>query len=738
MRKTILIAAVLAAMFAPLVSAQSAEGYYGGSYARMSFIKGSVYVQHGQDAGYEQGELNLVVLEGDKIGTKDGRVEVQLGRRNYLRLGENTQVDIVTLPKRDGDVTKIHLLAGSAFVRIDSLDGEKTFEIHSPDVSFYVMERGLYRVEVRENQETEFAVFSGSAEAAGEEGSVVVGSREQISAANGRLLSAPESLVSRRDELGDWNASRDAVFARKLDRTYLPADYYDYEVELADNGRWVNEAEYGNVWVPNSYYSDWRPYYNGRWSWYPIIGWTWVSYEPWGWCTSHYGRWGWGSGLGWYWIPQRHWGWGPAWVHWYGGHDYIGWCPLSYYNYPAVVLNNRFYGRYSSGYYPNGSRALTVVHRDQLQHRRLSGVALDRTRVGQLGNLSLGSAQPNRRPVLNADGDVASRARQALSREGVRSVGRSFSSTGKRLSSPNLRSNSSSGRTVESGATLSRKTGGGVSSGRVDSSRVGSGRSIRPSSGVEASPSRVRSFPSRSVAGNNSSGSSGSDRSRTSPARSVNSAPVRSGSSGSVGSAQSRETVSRDTARSYPSRKIGGGPGSPSVSSNPSSSRSVGSGTISPRSSSSGRSIQREYGSGLSGSSSPSRTVTTPSRSAGSSSPSYRAPTRRTEAPSRSSSVPSRSSSSPSYSAPSRSSSAPSRSYSPPSRSSSAPSRSYSPPSRSSSSPSYSAPSRSSSAPSRSYSAPSRSSSAPSRSSSGSSVSRGSGSSSSGGSVRRK
>lgn len=697
MRNKILIAAVLAALFAPLVSAQSTEGYYGGSYARMSFIKGNVYVQHGQDAGYEQGELNLVVLEGDKIGTKDGRVEVQLGRRNYLRLGDNSQVDIVTLPHKDGDVTKIHLLAGSAFVRIDSLDGEKTFEIHSPDASFYVIERGLYRIEVRENRETEFAVFSGSAEAAGEEGSAVVGAREQITVANGRLLSAPEALASRRDELGDWNASRDAVFARKLDRTYLPADYSDYEVELADNGRWVNEPEYGNVWVPNSSYSDWRPYYNGRWSWYPIIGWTWVSYEPWGWCTSHYGRWGWGGGLGWYWIPQRHWGWGPAWVHWYGQGDYIGWCPLSYYNYPAVVMNNRFYGRYSNGYYPNGSRALTVVHRDQLQNRRLSGVALDRGRVGQLGNLSLSGAQPNRRPALNADSGLASRARQVLSRDGVRSVGRSFSSTGKRLSSQDLRSNSQSGRPVSSGASLSRNTAGGGASGRVDSSRLDSGRAIRSSSGGEGSVSRVRSFPSRSVSGNNSAAGSNAGRVGSSSSRIQNNAPVRTGSSGSAVTSRSRDTVSRDTVRSFPSRKIGGDTGSPSVSS------------------------------------ARSRAVTSPSRSSGSPSSSYSAPSRSSSAPSRSYSAPSRSSSSPSYSSPSRSSSAPSRSYSAPSRSSSSPS--YSAPSRSSSSPSrsYSAPSRSSSAPSRSFSAPSRSSS-------GSGVSRGSGSSSSssGGHARRK
>ena len=167
------------------------------------------------------------------------------------------------------------------------------------------------------DNETEIFVHQGSAEAAGEQGSVLVRAREKLAAAGGEFLSDPESFYARSDGFDQWNESRDDLLARRSTSAYLPSGISEYEEELGDNGRWVYEQPYGNVWVPYVHHVDWRPYYFGRWSWYPIIGWTWISSEPWGWCTSHYGRWHWRMNLGWYWIPRTHWG--PAWVHWYCG-----------------------------------------------------------------------------------------------------------------------------------------------------------------------------------------------------------------------------------------------------------------------------------------------------------------------------------------------------------------------------------------------------------------------------------
>lgn len=404
------------------------EGYYGYSYARLSYVKGDVFVQRGEDLGYEEGTINLPLVEGDKLGTQEGRTEVHFGRRNYLRLNRFTQVNLIGLPQRGNDLIKLHLLSGEIFLRINFLEVEKGFEVHTPDASFYILEEGLYRLCVKENKETELSVYEGSVEAAGEEGSLFVEKRERLIAADGYFKSDPFYFqASYEDSFDAWNRSREALHNRVTARRYLPEELSEYETELAYNGRWVYERLYGYVWIPYVIHTEWRPYFHGRWVWYPIIGWTWVSYEPWGWCVYHYGRWHWRVGLGWYWIPTRYWG--PAWVHWYRGYDYIGWCPLSYYGYPVVIINNRFYGRYYDRHYPLHSRALTVVHKRQLQAPRISNVALSRKNMTRLGKISLSSKQPSIRPALNRSRILNSQAAKTFSRTNVRPVKKGYLST---------------------------------------------------------------------------------------------------------------------------------------------------------------------------------------------------------------------------------------------------------------------------------------------------------------------
>lgn len=707
MRKIILIATVLVMMSPFVAFAQSSEGYYDRSYVRLNYVKGDVYVQRGQDLGYEQGEVNLVVVEGDKIGTNVGRVEIQLGRRNYLRLDDYTQVDVVNLPRSDSDPTKLHLLSGSIFLRINSLDREKNFEIHTPDASFYLMEEGLYRVDVRDNRETEFSVWSGSAEAAGEEGSVLVRSGEQVVAANGRFTSRPVSVYSRGDDFSDWNETRDALYARRSTKTYLPAEYADYEYELADSGDWAYENSYGYVWVPRHTYSDWRPYYDGRWSWYPIIGWTWVSYEPWGWCTSHYGRWGWGLNLGWYWIPYSRWSWGPAWVHWYWDMDYIGWCPLSYYNYPAVILNNRFYDRYTHNNFPNNSRTLTVVRKDQLQSRRLTQVALDQTRISKIGKISLKSMSPEIRPSIDRHGEIATKAQRVLSRENLRSVSKSFNASAKTIAPEGLKS-SAIKRSAEPGVSKERtlpndkmkesvserviKKDGSVISQPSLRNEKGSVAerpeqkavardSVRPRLEGE-SGSRIRSFPSRGSY-ENESPRRGDKSSAISPPRKNE----EKGNTPPFGDQVPPELREKDNGRTVIRKYDSGEP----INRVPQDGRSVreqpksperNPGSSAPRnngperivkergrsdegaSSAPGRSLQKERERGVTRTSEPlNRSV---SRNDAPSFSRQSSPSRIARTPSRSSSAPSRSSGSSS-----RSSSAPSRSFSSPSRSSS-------------------------------------------------------------------
>jgi hypothetical protein len=499
MRKIVLLSALLA-FFVAFAFSSSEEEYYSYSYARLSYIKGDVYIQRAQDLGYESGMVNLPVVEGDKLGTRDGRAEIHFGRKNYLRMDSHTQVDFAELPKRGKDQVKLHLLSGNIFLRISFLEREKDFEIHTPDASFYILEEGLYRFDVR-NEESEIYVFEGSVEAAGEESSLLVSSEERLIASEGGFNSDPVRFYAGLDDrFSEWNRSRDALYSRASARSYLPAELSEYEVELADNGRWVYEQPYGYVWIPYVVHHDWRPYYYGRWVWYPVIGWNWVSYDPWGWSVYHYGRWQWRFGLGWYWIPTRYWG--PAWVHWWWGYDSIGWCPLSYYGYPGVIINNRFYGRYYHRHYPLNSRVLTVVHKRQLQARRISKVALSQKEVSGLGKISLSAKQPNIRPHINRSDPKARIAAKVFSGSNIRKVEKGYVSGKNRISPSRLKQTESPGGSRILRASSSKAQTRSVS--RKTGKILSQSKSVSQRSLVKAYPSRRASSRLRSISSDSS------------------------------------------------------------------------------------------------------------------------------------------------------------------------------------------------------------------------------------------
>jgi hypothetical protein len=652
-----------------MASAQT-ESYYDDSFARMSYVSGDTAVQRAQELGTEAGTVNLAVVAGDRLITREGRMEIHFGDRNYLRLDRQTRVDVMELPVSSRDSIKLALLSGDVFLRISFLDQDQEIELHTPDASFYVLEAGLYRISAVENRETALEVIEGSMEAAGESVSEVVRTRERLVAAGGGFIFGPAPLSSLSpDAFSNWNLGRDELLSRAVSQSYLPEEMGAYEAELDYYGHWTYEQPYGYVWIPHVHHDTWRPYYYGRWVWYPIIGYTWVSYEPWGWCVSHYGRWQWRFGLGWYWIPRL--GWGPAWVHWYHGSSHYGWCPLSYHGYPGVIVNNHYYGRTHFRDYPLDSRTMVVVTKHQLQNPNVSRVALSRSQLRGLGRVQLTGRQP---AALSPAGDsVRGSGRTSLTdRSPIRTYGRSSGSRISAGSSPARRSFGSDrgpdtttrgdptrlrsypSRSARGGSPSASTPGAGSPAGRIG----GSGR-IPETSRSSRSNGVLRTYPSRSPATgrgtsmNRSVAARSPSRDgavRTSPGRispgadagrsSARSGIVRYPSRSSAARNPSRADGSRTSSvvRGVPSRGSGYGSRS-SVSRAPSSrgSRSSASRTMTPRSSSTVRSTGRSAvigrsSSRITGTRSPAATRSVPSRSSRSSV--SRAPASRSSRPS--------------------------------------------------------------------------------------------------------
>jgi len=536
MKKAWLLAVAFIVLIPLGLLAQSdaaSDGYYPWSYARLSYVSGEVFVKRSANLGTEKAEINLALVQGDQLATENGQAEVQLGHRNYLRLDSHSKVEIALLPKEADGRIGIHVLEGNAYLRIGSLSAEKAVEVDTPDASYYVLEEGLYRFNVGQTQQTEALVFEGSLEAAGEAGSVVVRADESIIASNGRMLGDPAPFSSRADDFDQWNEARDEMEAPQSTNRRLPSDLEDYENELDQNGSWTYEQPYGYVWVPYGVGVDWRPYLYGYWDWYPVIGWTWVSSEAWGWPVYHYGRWSWRFGLGWYWIPDYHWG--PAWVHWWWDNNYIGWCPLSWYNRPIVVLNNVFYDRFSGRYFPVNNRALTVVRRNELQSPDLARQALRGVELGRLDRIALTAQQPSFEAGLNRGGLQAPGAARVFStRPGIRSEARNFPS-GEATSLSRQRPGNAAAPARESG--IARSSGSGA---------------VRSERGIHVYPSSTGAGEQRQTESGSYGGEGRSSRAiRNYPPSSRESSPARSARSSSL----SREggTSSRSV-RTYPSR----------------------------------------------------------------------------------------------------------------------------------------------------------------------------------------
>jgi hypothetical protein len=625
MRKTALMAIIIISAVGLGFAQETAKApdrkpadvkYTDNSFARLSFLDGKAFIQRASDLAYEDLLVNTPIAAGDRLGTAEGRVEIFLGRKNYLRLDENTKIDVLALPKKDAGVTRLRGWAGSVYLDINGMAKEKEIEFLTSDATFYFLENGVYRIDVRENKETEILVFSGVVEASGEEGSVLVKKDQRLIVSDGRFQGKPGSFFAAPDDAFDrFNDSRDTKVGRQVARKYLSGDLEDYEGELDENGDWVYENPFGYVWVPRGMAGDWMPYTNGRWTWLPMAGWSWLPYESWGWSTYHYGRWHWGMNRGWYWIPMS--GWGPGWVNWWWNDDYYGWAPMSYWGYPGVIIDNFYYGRGWRDYrdYPMNSRALTVVRKDQLMARDIHAVALKNDAIRSIGKMSLNERTPDIRPASSPR--ISTESLGGGGRVILRNGGESGTS-GKAAGSGSKGTLNPRGR--DTGAT---QGGGDRKIDPKSTSGSGSGKTVEPTKkGESAPPAKSSPPPERRIRKKieeyapNTSGGSGRTAVLGYPSRmtdpqgtvSRNGARQDSGSvldrlyrsiTGGSGSSSSRGTVNRGSSSSG-SKSVSSAPRAmPRISSSTSSSSSRGSSSSSsPRSSSGSSSSGRSSGGG--------------------------------------------------------------------------------------------------------------------------------------------
>ncbi|HVG19423.1 MAG TPA: DUF6600 domain-containing protein [Blastocatellia bacterium] len=318
--------------------------------ARLSFVQGDVSFLRAGVTEWAAAVENLPLLAGDQVYAGPGaRAEVQLGRGNYIRLSESTALTITELLDTSA---QFEVTEGIAIIRIERLaTAFRRFEVDTPNSALVLQQDGLYRVNVRGENDSEVIVRNGAAEVSTLDGNFKVreGYRLVVDTNPGGRLEI--ALESSRDDWDQWSYERDTTidggivaaspdYVNSYETTY---DSFYGASDLSSYGTWTTDPSYGYCWRPRVA-SDWAPYRNGQWIWVPAAGWTWLSNEPWGWAPYHYGRWVHVSAFGWTWVPgfgshnyvrhnRSNYRWRPALVYFFDcptsrGH-YVGWYPLA-------------------------------------------------------------------------------------------------------------------------------------------------------------------------------------------------------------------------------------------------------------------------------------------------------------------------------------------------------------------------------------------------------------------------
>jgi hypothetical protein len=310
-----LVVVALLLLLAPALFAQE------GSHARivrLSYIDGTVTIDRNDGQGPEKAILNMPIIQGVRLtAEEDSRLEVEFENGSTLRLVGPGEVAFRELSLQgSGDkVSYVDVKSGLAYFNVN-LKNDDDFRVAFDSHNFALKKSSRFRVNVDLDVQR-VAVFKGELELQGVPDEVKVKKNETLSFDS--TDSQRYFLAKDIDSLGPdaWDKQRDEdrdTLARSQDYKQAMSYYggpYSYGTwDLARYGNFFYSPGYGWLWQPFGWGFNSDPFSNGAWSYYPSVGWVFVSYYPWGWTPYRYGGWAFVPGYGWCWRPG---GYGSGW-----------------------------------------------------------------------------------------------------------------------------------------------------------------------------------------------------------------------------------------------------------------------------------------------------------------------------------------------------------------------------------------------------------------------------------------
>ena len=297
---------------------------------RIAYIEGQLLRYMPDEDDWVLTDVDTPFGQNDNLfSSEDGKAEIIMPNNTLLRIGGDTQVQLIELTN---EVTETDISSGTA--RLYNKSSSVEIKATTPFGDVIMPPDSVCDIYVHENQ-AEVVSLKGSVEF------IKTGSetRNEVIAGSSSIIVNAEQIIASAERVvpawNSWNVAREAQWAQRMQargesKKYLPENLQYNAVELDDNGRWEQvyyEGAYNYYWRPSYVSAGWAPFSSGRW-----IVWhgeqTWVPCEPFGYVTHHYGNWVY-VGNYWYWAPPAYVGmyWYPGRVAWVSSSISIGWLP---------------------------------------------------------------------------------------------------------------------------------------------------------------------------------------------------------------------------------------------------------------------------------------------------------------------------------------------------------------------------------------------------------------------------
>lgn len=176
-------------------------------------VTGDASVNSRGDSGWQQLMITDDLNAGDRVRTAvDGRVEILLNPGSYLRLGGNSEVELL-----DNSLAnlEVRLLRGTAIVEATGADGlELNIGISTPHTRLAIVRQGLYRLNVVPENATELIVRKGRVILGDSHTKVKGGNKVVFSATNVSVAKLTDEEKKNKDDVEVWSKGRGQTLAK--------------------------------------------------------------------------------------------------------------------------------------------------------------------------------------------------------------------------------------------------------------------------------------------------------------------------------------------------------------------------------------------------------------------------------------------------------------------------------------------------------------------------------------------